>query len=289
VEFDMDTQKKDTKNIQFENDDFEKKTETFDSAFYFDDIIKELSEAGFYTDEEKDEKPLEGTESIASNNLQLDGLKKDLNKQIEDVKVSFKSEISTISDKFTSLRELLTKQKHDMNGALKELQNSMMLHKNDSEEHTNKLMDMFSTKIGNDQIKDKAFEKLYDQMSSYKHNFIKSAMKPFVSDLMLYYDRIQSHITHYLEENKGDFISELTMFKDELLEIFNRNGITLMDKSEIGSRFSPEKSNAVQKIDTNNPELDFTIKEIVQEGYMQENMVLRPESVVIYKFAKSKD
>ena len=75
---------------------------------------------------------------------------------------------------------------------------------------------MFKEKITTDEVKEKAFEELYSQLDSYKRNFVDSAMKPFVQDLLLFYDRITSDIEHCKVSDNASQSDSMLTFKDEL-------------------------------------------------------------------------
>lgn len=283
----------------------EAKSETFDSAFYFDDIIKELSDAGFYsedddlkTDEssigdskslELDNKDSETLQNISENFVQQPvlPLDKDVVKKIFDIENKILRTNNNLKAEISDLKDIILKQKSENDHNIKELENKLLLTKNNVEHSFELLTNNFEKKIAHDVVKDKALDKLYEQMDGYKQNFIQNALKPFVKDLILFYDRINNNIK-YLSDDQAEekFISTITMFRDELLEIFNRNNIEPMEKSEAGSRFNPEKCKVISKIETDREGDNLTIKDVLQEGFVQDGKVLRPELVAIYKYKK---
>ena len=136
------------------------------------------------------------------------------------------------------------------------------MFKFETEEGINRVLDFFKEKLSVDEVKEKAFEELYSQLESYKRNFVDSAMKPFVQDLLLFYDRITADIEHCKVNDNYNQSDSMNTFKEELLEILYRNDITPMKRSLEGDKFNPEKSNAVEKIETIDSEKDNTIKTV---------------------------
>lgn len=254
-------------------DDFEiNKSEIFNSDYYFDDIIEELSESGLYSEDDITAKSGE-VEEIENEKIssKSEVLNKDINQKIQK-----------IEQRVLSASEMLFNTKNELIQSVQKLQNSLLLMKFETEEGLTKLNELFKEKLASDLVKEKAFEELYSQLESYKRNFIYAAIKPFIHDLLLFYDRINTDIEHISTEQKGD-CSKLVSFKDELLEILYRNDITPMDKSSEGSKFNPEKSNSVDKFDTEDASLDSTVKKVLRVGFKRGNASIRPELVQVYK------
>lgn len=255
------------------NDDFEiNKSEIFNSDYYFDDIIEELSESGLYSDEDIATKPAEDnpaeSEKISSK---MDVINNDINQKIQK-----------IEQRVLSANEMLFNTKNELVQSIQKLQNSLLLMKFETEEGINKLSDLFKEKLSSDCVKEKAFEELYSQLESYKRNFVYAALKPIIHDLLLFYDRINAEIEHITTEQNGD-CTKLLSFRDELLEILYRNDIVPIDKTSEGSKFNPEKSNVVDKFDTEDSALDNTVKKVLRVGFKRGNSSIRPELVQIYK------
>jgi len=263
---------------------------SFDSAFYFDDIIKELSDAGFYANEQNNppsKAPAAKTQLEPLNKVVLPSdneFKKELLDRIAYLENNLTNDFNHVNSKIKTLKDLLIRQKTEMSAAQKEISEKFMLAKNDSDENFNRLQSAFTQKVSNDSTKDKAFEKLYEQLEAYKKNFIKSAIKPFISDLILLHDRLENNLNSLDSSENKNFKDTMQMFKDELLEIFFRNSILPLPKSEPGEKFNPEKSNAIKKIETVDFTQDGLICEVLQEGFIHDEKVFRPELVSIYKF-----
>ena len=271
-------------------------SENFNSDYYFDDIIKELGEAGFYTETEdfnsEDEPQILKKQEVFSNN----NIKEELFGKLNLVEKNLDSKINSLREKVKSFTNLVIKDKNDSKKTRKDLQNNLILSQNDNNENFNKLLELFSDRIAEDTVKEKAFEELYSQLDSYKKNFVDITIKPFLHDLILLYDRMNNNIKHFTdtpqkgegkvseqEEQETNLLAIMEMYKEELLEIFSRNGIEKIEGTQPGDKFNPEKSNAIRKEQHKDEALDNTIKEVIQEGFIRHGKILRPENVIIYK------
>ncbi|MBU4486174.1 MAG: nucleotide exchange factor GrpE, partial [Candidatus Delongbacteria bacterium] len=63
-----------------------------------------------------------------------------------------------------------------------------------------------------------------------------------------------------------------------------RNDITPVEKTLEGEKFNPEKSNVVDKTDTDDEVLDNTVKKVLKVGFKRGNVSIRPEFVQINKY-----
>jgi len=261
------------------NDDLDiNKSEIFNSDYYFDDIIEELSESGLYSESEMQPVTPEETaaELSSAQNNEI------ITSKIDDVNKDINLRIQKIEQRVLNANEMLFNTKNELVQSIQKIQNSILLMKFETEEGINKLSDLFKEKFATDCVKEKAFDELYTQLESYKRNFVYSALKPFVHDLLLFYDRLNTDIEHMKQEKSGD-CSRLTTFKEEILEILYRNDITPVETSPEGSKFNPEKSNAVDKFDTEDVNMDNTVKKVLRIGFKRGSTTIRPELVQIYK------
>jgi molecular chaperone GrpE (heat shock protein) len=265
-----------TRSEKNKKDDFDiNRSEIFNSDYYFDDIIEELSESGLYSEDDIARKSEMNPAPPAQESSDR------ISSKIDDVNKDINQRIQKIEQKVLNSGEMLFNTKNELIQAVQKMQSSLLLMKFETEEGINKLNDLFKEKLTADCVKEKAFEELYVQLESYKRNFIFAAMKPIINDLLLFYDRINIEIDNAFEEKAE--CPKLISFRDELLEILYRNDIIPVEKSTEGSKFNPEKSNAVDKFDTEDPELDNTVKKVLRTGFMRNNQQIRPELVQINK------
>ncbi|MFO7810908.1 MAG: nucleotide exchange factor GrpE [Candidatus Delongbacteria bacterium] len=254
------------------------RSEIFNSDYYFDDIIEELNESGLYSEEDlavpPNEKKSPDTEGISEK---MSGIQQDLTHRIQK-----------LEQKVFNTSEMLFNTKSELVQIIQKMQNNLLLMKFETEEGINKIGDLIKDKLSQDSVKEKAFEELYSQLEAYKRDFMYSAVKPFIHDLLLLYDRIDSEIAHH--GNKvDDTCSKLISFRDELLEILYRNDITPLERSRECEKFDPEKSNVVDKCKTERSELDNLVKSVLKVGFKRGDNLIRPEMIQIYKYSTNQD
>ncbi|PID27227.1 MAG: nucleotide exchange factor GrpE [Candidatus Cloacimonadota bacterium] len=255
------------------------------SETFFDEILSDIDKNGYYSELSDLDNALI---SSADNNW---GSKKSDTKNVDISKVE--SKVSSLIGDIKDVKKRLNSLSEDIaimneNSSKNDLSNSFLLLKNDLEDNNDRVIQSLRDLDVDNKTRDKAFEKLYEQLDMYKNNFLKSLIKPFITDLLLFYDRICENISTIKNENSSGS-DTLGMFKDELLEILSRNGISPMEKSDIGDKFDPRKSNALKRISTEDKDLDLCIEQVVHEGFTHDDKVVRPESVVIYRYKKSKN
>ncbi|MFA7124279.1 MAG: nucleotide exchange factor GrpE [Candidatus Delongbacteria bacterium] len=255
-------------------EDFEiNRSEIFNSDYYFDDIIEELTESGLYS------------EDGISSKLKSEEIKQNSNElgtKIDDVKQDINQRIQKIEQKVLNANEMLFNMKNELLQTIQKMQNSLLLMKFETEEGITKINDAFKEKFAGDCVKEKAFEELYSQLDSYKKNFVFSTIKPLIHDLLLFYDRIENDIENSAETG-GEECKKLKTFRDEILEILYRNDVTPVEKTPVGEKFNPEKSNAVDKFETDDESLDNTVRKVLKLGFRKGNVQIRPEMVQIFK------
>lgn len=264
---------KENKDEDFEVD----RSEIFNSDYYFDDIIEELNESGLYSEDD-----------IPADKIIPAVPETDISEKMTGFQQDFNLRIQKLEQKILNINEMLFNTKTEILQTLQKMQNNLLLMKFETEEGIAKLSDLFREKVSNDSVREKAFEELYSQLESYKRNFVFTAMKPFIHDLLLMYDRIESEIEHK-ESGSDEICTKLSFFKDELLEILYRNDITPLEITPEGEKFNPEKSNAVDKCETDNSDLDNRVKKVLKTGFMKGGTVIRPELVQLYKCNSKQD
>lgn len=265
---------KDNKDENFEVD----RSEIFNSDYYFDDIIEELNESGLYSEDDIPADKM--APHIPESN--------EISEKMSGMQQDFNLRIQKIEQKVLNINEMLFNTKTEVLQTIQKMQNNLLLMKFETEEGIAKISDLFKEKVSNDSVKERAFEELYSQLESYKRNFVFTAIKPFVHDLLLMYDRIESEVEHK-EAGSDEVCTKLTFFKDELLEILYRNDITPMEKTNEGEKFNPEKSNAVDKCETDSIDLDNKVKKVLKIGFMKGETIIRPELVQLYKCNSKQD
>jgi len=142
------------------------------------------------------------------------------------------------------------------------------------------LKELFQKKIQRDQIHREAYEKLYEEMRQYKDNFLLSALRPILLDLILLYDNIM-RTEQALPENK----EKIKPLKEELLEILYRQDVEPISHSY--QKYDRRIHRALKTVSVEDPARDGEIVEIVREGFWYRDQILRPQEVICCKYIKN--
>ncbi|MCB9778357.1 MAG: nucleotide exchange factor GrpE [Alphaproteobacteria bacterium] len=138
-----------------------------------------------------------------------------------------------------------------------------------------------------DEVQQKAFDALYEELRQYKEDFVFQAEKPLLLDLLLFYDSLnwfqQSLVK---QEMSPEVISDSFQYLiDEFLELLYRRDVLPME----GKRgFDRESQKAIKVVHTSDEGQDYTIRQVLKRGFTRGGRVLRPEEVVINRYDPGK-
>lgn len=146
---------------------------------------------------------------------------------------------------------------------------------------------MLDERILNDQLREKAFEALYNELKQYKDDWLFQAEKPLLLDLLLFYDSLnwfqQSLVK---QEMSPDVIADSFQYLiDEFLEIMYRRDVVPIETPEV---FDRKVQKAVKVEETDEADLDQRVSQVLKRGFARGERLLRPEEVVISRARKSK-
>ena len=136
-----------------------------------------------------------------------------------------------------------------------------------------------------ERVQKKAFDKLYEELSQYKEDFIFKAEKPLLLDLLLFFDSLSWFQTSLVkQEISPEVIAESFQYLlDEFLELLYRRDVTPM---EAKAQFDAHHHRAIQVVETTDPTRDQQVEQVLKRGFMRGDRVLRPEEVVIAKHSR---
>lgn len=138
-----------------------------------------------------------------------------------------------------------------------------------------------------DEAKEKAFNRLYEQMKAQKEQnaIIDRAIKPLFLDLLLYYDNLKK-FEGYLKEldtqDKQEVMDQVTFLIEEVLEIFYRQDIERIPENFM--KFDKKFQKAVRAMATDSMEEDLNVLQVTRDGFTWRDQILRSQEVVIKKF-----
>ena len=144
---------------------------------------------------------------------------------------------------------------------------------------------MVSDRLTNDQVKEKAFDQLYEELRQYKDDFLFQAEKPLLLDLLLFYDSLNWFQESLIkQEMSPDVIADSFQYLiDEFVEILYRRDVNPMEATDT---FDRKIHKAVKVEPTDDPDQDYKIKQVLKRGFMRSGRILRAEEVILSRHRK---
>lgn len=148
----------------------------------------------------------------------------------------------------------------------------------------NSLFQVITNRLSYDKAKEDAFDRLYREMEDLKKDQELAQLRPLYIDLILLIDRMNTIYKDMLDTGlvSPELINVLKTLSAELVEILYRRGVEPIYSTS--DTFDPKIQQVVEIIATQNPNEDGQIVEIVRHGFKYQEVVLRPEDVVIKKY-----
>ena len=140
----------------------------------------------------------------------------------------------------------------------------------------------FDGKIAEDEHKAQLFDKMYNELQSYKTDLYAKILKPFILSTITLLDDTNTFIGKLGENESALAEKYLRTMPDDLIDILESNGVVLYEDDV--DKFNPRNQRVVKQVPTDNPELDNFIVKRIRKGYSWNGVNLKPELVWIYKF-----
>ncbi len=140
------------------------------------------------------------------------------------------------------------------------------------------ILDLLEKKFKYDDTKEKAFNRLYDELDAVKHDKQFQKIKPLYLDLILLYDRID------LLKSENNILNTIS---DELLEILSKQNIEIIDVENNIFDLSLQKVVDTQIV--KEEEFDSKVIQVIRDGFIYEDKILRVQEVVIGKYIASEE
>ncbi len=144
------------------------------------------------------------------------------------------------------------------------------------------LLKKFDGKIAEDEHKAQLFDKMYNELQSYKTDLYAKILKPFILSTITLLDDTNTFIGKLGENESALAEKYLRTMPDDLIDILESNGVVLYEDDV--DKFNPRTQRVVKQVPTDDPDLDNFIVKRIRKGYSWNGVNLKPELVWIYKF-----
>ena len=147
------------------------------------------------------------------------------------------------------------------------------------------LLELYQSRLRSDELQLKAQEKLFDELNSYKTNFVRQQSQPIWKEVIACHDFV-THALRTAEQSGGpapeSTSSTLALLSQMLLDLLFKYDVEPF-RSE-GGAFDPKWQQCVKTIPTEDPALDKQIAEAGLTGFKFDELPLRREQVTVYRY-----
>ena len=135
-------------------------------------------------------------------------------------------------------------------------------------------------RLSYDATKEKAMDRLSEELKLYKDDFIFQSQKPLLIDLIMLLDGVE-RLLDSLESGQDRVREGLGNLKVELLEILYRRDVVPFDSHPETLDYKLHKT--VKTVATTVETENNRVEKVLKPGFRWKDKVLRPEEVVILK------
>jgi molecular chaperone GrpE (heat shock protein) len=149
------------------------------------------------------------------------------------------------------------------------------------------IRDTIQNRLEYDAVKEKAIDRIGDELKFYRDGYVFQSQKSIFIDLMLLFDglaRILDSLDSEEVFSKEKLRERLEFFKEELLEILYRRDIVPFD--EHPEYLNHKLHKTIKTIPTDVESENNKIDKIIKIGFRLKDKILRPEEVIIKKYVK---
>lgn len=144
------------------------------------------------------------------------------------------------------------------------------------------LEEKFDKKIAEDTHKNALFDKMYDELASYKKDLYAKLVGPFINETISLIDDYERLIERIDTIDQDKLIKYIKGIPEDLEGILDNNGVERY--SDDTEKFNPKTQRVIKTIPTGNKDKDNIISERTRKGYRWNGVMLKPEMVKIFKY-----
>ncbi|MFT7519421.1 MAG: molecular chaperone GrpE (heat shock protein) [Kiritimatiellia bacterium] len=142
---------------------------------------------------------------------------------------------------------------------------------------------LVADRLSHDQVREKAFDQLYEELKAYKNDWQFQAEKPLILDLLLFYDSLNWFQESLVkQEMSRDVVADSFQYLiDEFLELLYRRDVLPVPET---TTFDRKMHKAVQVIHSDEPTQDQQVSQVLKRGFQRGERVVRAEEVVVVRY-----
>lgn len=158
------------------------------------------------------------------------------------------------------------------------------------ETRLDELLDLFRSRLRYDQGKDEVIRRITDELNASNREALKASKEPLLIDLLLFCDSLRQFQARVAEKEMwptAEFADQLVVLSSEMTELLERQDVHQWIST--GVREADRRAQRVIAVEPT-PDLaqDGMIVRVTRPGYAHAGRILRPEDVVISRYAATK-
>ena len=165
-------------------------------------------------------------------------------------------------------------------------------------EQVSEKLKSLETAISDTQHKDELIRNLHKEMEGLKNDFYASLRRPLIKSIVAIHRRMNERLK-YLEMKMEEEGADSKALLDEAIRNMEFDCTTVLDTLEdehdlvyfeptAGEAYNPKEENAVQVVETDNPVLGGTVKDIIYGGFKESSTgrVWLKANIAVYRMKK---
>lgn len=142
------------------------------------------------------------------------------------------------------------------------------------EESVRSLHRIMDERLRYDDAKEAAFHRLYKDLDEQRKQSAGEPLRPILRDLVMLYDQIVEAVRQHPQE-----AAALEILREGLLEVLYRANVEPIECGE--NRYDRSRQQITRVEKTPDPAADWTVAEVLRQGFCFGERVLRPQHVVV--------
>lgn len=141
----------------------------------------------------------------------------------------------------------------------------------------------FDEKIARDKHKEQLFDKLYDELQSYKTDLYAQILKPFVLSTLSLWDNVNYSLEKLSDDDPATptLKTYLQNIAESLINILEYNDVNAFEEED--TLFNSRTQQVLKREPTNDPALHNHIAQRVRKGFRWQGVIIKKEYVTVYK------
>lgn len=154
------------------------------------------------------------------------------------------------------------------------------------------LKESFDSKIRYDANKEHVIDVLHNELQTYREGLYFQLVRPIIFSLIGMHDDLTNLLLYNSEGEAAEqratrLLQNLASFRETIESVLEKHGVIAFVES--GSQFKAQRQRVTQIEPTDDPGLDRQVSHHMRKGFEHEGRVIRPESVVAYKYIETKE